>query len=78
MKCRPTSATLDGTWEWSSGMVIGKLSINHMIAERVRQVGDEFSYEEFFEEFFSAGIIPLSLIRWQMTGLDDEMQVLLR
>ncbi len=63
---------------WHMGMVIGKLSINHMIAERVRQVGDGFSYEEFFEDFFSAGIIPLSLIRWQMTGLDDEMEVLLQ
>jgi hypothetical protein len=63
---------------WHMGMVIGKISINQLIAERVRQVGDDFSYRDFFEEFFSAGIIPLSLIRWQMTDLDDEMEILLK
>jgi len=63
---------------WHMGMVIGKLAINQMIAERIRQVGDDFSYKDFFEEFFSADMIPLSLIRWQMTGLDDEMQILLK
>ncbi len=63
---------------WHMGMVIGKLAINQMIAERVRQLGDDFNYRDFFEEFFSAGIIPLSLIRWQMTGLDDEMEILLK
>jgi hypothetical protein len=25
-------------------------------------------------EFIAAGLIPMSLIRWQMTGLDDEMK----
>ena len=58
--------------------VIGKLAINQMIAERVRQLGDEFSYKDFFEDFFSAGLIPLSLIRWQMTGLDDQIEILLQ
>jgi hypothetical protein len=62
---------------WHMGMVLGKLSINKLIAERVRQLGNDFSYKDFFEEFFSAGIIPISLIRWQMTGLDDEMKILL-
>ena len=63
---------------WHMGMVLGKLSINKLIAERVRQLGSDFSNKDFFEEFFSAGIIPFSLIRWQMTGLDDEMKVLLK
>lgn len=61
---------------WHMGMVVGKLTVNELIAERVRQQGDEFNFRDFFRDFFDAGIMPLSLIRWQMTGLDDEMQQL--
>jgi hypothetical protein len=28
------------------------------------------------DEFFASGIIPVSLIRWEMTGLDDEIKKL--
>ena len=62
---------------WHMGMVVGKLTVNELIAERVRQQGDDFNFRQFFRDFFAAGIMPLSLIRWQMTGLDDEMQKLL-
>jgi len=62
---------------WHMGMVYGKQVINQIIAEKVRQLGQDFNFKDFFEEFFAAGIIPLSLIRWQMTGLDDEMKILL-
>jgi hypothetical protein len=59
---------------WHMGMVVGKLTVNELIAERVRQQGDDFNFRDFFRDFFDAGIMPLSLIRWQMTGLDDEMR----
>lgn len=62
---------------WHMGMVYGKLAINQILAEKVRQLGSEFNFKDFFKEFFAAGIIPLSLIRWQMTGYDDEMKILL-
>lgn len=62
---------------WHMGMVVGKLTVNELIAERVRQQGAEFNFRGFFRDFFDAGIMPLALIRWQMTGLDDEMQKLL-
>ena len=62
---------------WHLGMVFGKFQLNNLIAERTRQMGNDFNYKDFFEEFFAAGIIPISLIRWQMTGLDDEMKILL-
>ena len=62
---------------WHMGMVIGKLAINDLVAQRVRQLGDDFRFDRFFEEFFAAGIMPIALIRWQMTGLEDEMEFLL-
>ena len=30
------------------------------------------------DEFLAAGIIPIALIRWEMTGLDDEIQKLVQ
>ena len=62
---------------WHMGMVIGKLAINDLVAQRVRQLGDEFRFNEFFEEFFATGIMPIVLIRWQMTGLEDQMDILI-
>ncbi len=62
---------------WHMGMVIGKLAMNDLIAQRVRQLGDDFRFDQFFDEFFGAGIMPFALVRWQMTGLEDEMEFLL-
>ena len=28
----------------------------------------------FYADFFTRGLVPQSLIRWEMTGLDDEMK----
>jgi hypothetical protein len=31
---------------------------------------------DFMDEFFAAGQIPVALIRWEMTGLTDEVEKL--
>ena len=31
---------------------------------------------QFMDEFLAAGMIPMSLIRWEMTGFDDEIKEL--
>ena len=59
---------------WHMGMVIGKLAMNQLIAERIRQQGNDFTYKGFFEEYFEAGIIPMALIQWQLTGNDNEIK----
>ena len=61
---------------WHMGMVIGKLAMNQLIAERIRQQGNDFTYKGFFEEYFAAGIIPMALIQWQLTGNDNEIKSL--
>jgi hypothetical protein len=53
---------------------MGKVQIEELLADRVRQLGDEFSLQRFHDEFLAAGTIPISLIRWEMTGLDDEVR----
>jgi hypothetical protein len=50
----------------------GKAQIEMLIAERARQQGDAFSSRRFFDEFNASGMIPVSMIRWELTGLPDE------
>jgi hypothetical protein len=42
------------------------------IAERARQLGDGFTLRRVMDEINAAGMIPVSLIYWEVTG-DDRM-----
>jgi uncharacterized protein (DUF885 family) len=53
---------------------MGKIQIEQLLADRALQLGDRFSLKEFHDQFLAAGMIPISLIRWEMTGLDDEVR----
>ena len=46
------------------------------MAYRAAQLGEQFRLKDFFDDYFSRGVIPASLLRWEMTGLDDEMKEL--
>ncbi len=61
---------------WHMGMVVGKYQLTKLLGERARQLGDEFNLRDFMDDYVHAGIIPFSLIRWEMTGLDDEIKKL--
>ena len=49
-----------------------------LLRDRSQQLGDDFELQTFMDEFFESGLIPISLIRWEMTGRDDEMRTLLQ
>jgi len=53
---------------YGTSYVTGKYLIDELIADRSKQLGDAFTLRRFFDEFNAAGVIPLELIRWQMTG----------
>ena len=59
-------------------MVVGKVQFMKLFRDRAQQLGDEFELRAFMDEFFESGLIPISLIRWEMTGMDDEMRMLLQ
>ncbi|MGQ0734004.1 MAG: DUF885 family protein [Acidobacteriota bacterium] len=48
--------------------VAGKIEIEKLLAERRRQLGDRFTLRQFVDEFDAAGLIPTSLLRWELTG----------
>jgi len=53
--------------------VMGKVQLERLLSARALQLGDDFDLGEFHDAFLAAGPIPISLIRWEMTGLDDEV-----
>lgn len=53
---------------YGSSYVMGKLDIDMLIAEYARQRDGQFRLKEFMDEFTSKGIIPMSLIHWEITG----------
>ena len=55
------------------GYTIGTLQMQRLLADRKRQLGDDFELQAFHDDFMAAGRLPLSLVPWDMTGLDDEV-----
>jgi hypothetical protein len=53
---------------------IGKLQIQRMLAERRLEQGDKFTLREFHDYVWSNGNVPLSLQRWELLGLDDDVK----
>jgi len=58
-------------------MVLGKVQFMKLFRDRANQLGDDFSLKVFMDEFFASGGIPMSLIRWEITGYEDEIEKLL-
>jgi hypothetical protein len=56
------------------GYSIGMLQMQRLLADRKRQLGDDFELRAFHDELIAKGWLPLSLIRWEMTGLEDEVR----
>jgi hypothetical protein len=55
---------------------IGAVQMWALLAERKRQLGDQFVLRNFHDEFIAKGRIPIALIRWEMTGDDREAEPL--
>lgn len=56
-----------------SNVVTGKAYFMKLFRERAQDLGDDFVIKDFIDEFLSSGIIPMSLIRWEMTGNSDDV-----
>lgn len=54
---------------------IGKLQMDALLADRASQLGNAFSLREFHDEFMAAGRLPIALIRYEMTGASDEVDL---
>jgi hypothetical protein len=53
---------------YGSSYVTGKFLLERLLASRSRALGKDFTIKRFFTELNDAGMIPVSLIAWQLTG----------
>ena len=53
---------------YGTSYVTGKSLIDELIRERAKQLGNDFTLRRFFSEFNGAGVIPVTLIHWELTG----------
>lgn len=58
---------------YGTSYLTGKIQIEELMAEWAIQEGDDFTMRRFFDAFFAAGVIPVVLTRWEMTGTRDEL-----
>jgi len=61
---------------YGTSYVTGKYLLEVLMKDRSKQLGDAFALRGWFEEVNAAGLIPVSLLRWQLTGQDDEIRAL--
>jgi hypothetical protein len=63
---------------YGTSYLIGKIEADKLITERRRQLGDSFTMKRFMDEFNAAGLVPTSLLRWELTGqMPDEIRPML-
>jgi hypothetical protein len=64
---------------YGTSYLIGKIEIEKLLAERRAQLGGDFRMKAFMDDFNSRGLIPASLLRWEMTGTKfPELEEMLR
>ncbi|MBA4800849.1 MULTISPECIES: DUF885 family protein [Euryhalocaulis] len=56
------------------GYMTGMVQMQKLLADRKRQLGEDFNLKEFHDTFMDTGRLPMVLVRWEMTGLEDEVQ----
>ncbi len=53
---------------YGTSYITGKIEIEQLMGEWALQQGPGFSITRYFDGFFAAGVIPVVLTRWEMTG----------
>jgi hypothetical protein len=61
---------------YGTSYITGKYLIEHLLAEMSRQSGGRIALSDFFGQLDQQGVIPVSLIHWQLTGDDEQVKEL--
>ncbi len=61
---------------YGTSYVTGKYLIEQLLADYATQQGAKFELSDFFATINASGIIPVSLLRWQLTGQDEDMRTM--
>jgi hypothetical protein len=58
----------------AASYIVGKKQIEQILAERIVQGRYDVNWREFHDAMLSFGQIPPALVRWEMTGHDDQIK----
>ena len=64
---------------YGTSYITGKYLLERTLADASKQAeerGEDFHLGRFFDRLYAIDSIPISLARWEMTGLDDEIREL--
>lgn len=56
------------------GYTVGSFQMYKLLADRKQQLRDKFVLGAFHDQVLGAGALPFALIRYEITGLDDEVK----
>ncbi|MEO7966496.1 MAG: DUF885 family protein, partial [Gemmatimonadaceae bacterium] len=60
---------------YGTSYVIGKIQDDRLLSDRHQALGDRFKMRDFMDAYDAAGLIPTTLLRWELTGkLDDDVK----
>ncbi|MBU6166151.1 MAG: DUF885 family protein [Alphaproteobacteria bacterium] len=54
----------------------GRIQLEQLLAEMADREGRAFNLTRFHDRFIASGIMPITLVRWEMTGNDDQVQTM--
>lgn len=58
---------------YGTSYLIGKMQIEKLLSDRKQQQGSAFNLRQFMDAFTAIGMIPMSLVRWELLGQADEL-----
>lgn len=53
---------------------IGMMQLQKLMVDRKRQLGDKFTIKDYHDYLMNTGRLPVSLLRYDLTGYDDEVK----
>ncbi len=57
---------------YGTSYVTGKIEVERLMSDRAHELGERFSMREFMDAFDAVGLIPASLVRWEVMGHPDD------
>jgi hypothetical protein len=58
---------------YGTSYLIGKIEIDRLLAARARALGNAFTFRRFMDELDAVGLIPISLVAWELTGAGERV-----
>jgi hypothetical protein len=62
---------------YGTSYLIGKIEGEKLLAARRTQLGADFTFRRFMDEFQASGLVPTSLIRWELAGQPEDVRRML-